>query len=153
MAPKRSREVTTEVSQTRPRSKPRVSQLLNITAASELFALEVDFKCYTEFFHGRDLVAGRRFSLSTLTTTGLEFEEKNSRAAMMLSNCETHSLDLGLAGETLVVTSLDLFGAIFEEKWDLERNRERRRTPNVENREQGFLERRKLLQKEEEGGS
>ena len=62
-------------------------------------------------------------------------------------------MDRGLAGDTAVVTSLDLFGAIFEKKWDLERNRERRRTPNVENREQGFLERRKLLQKEEEGGS
>ena len=34
---------------------------------------------------------------------------------------------------------MDLFGAIFEEKWDLERNRERRRTPNVENREQGIF--------------
>ena len=27
----------------------------------------------------------------------------------------------------------------FEEKWDLERNKERRRTPNVENREQGIF--------------
>ena len=31
---------------------------------------------------------------------------------MMLSNCETRGLDLGLAGETSAVTSLDLFEAI-----------------------------------------
>ena len=34
----------------------------------------------------------------------------------MLGNCETRSLDRGLAGETSVVTSLDLFGAIWDEK-------------------------------------
>ena len=76
MAPKRSREVTTEVSPTRPRSKPRVSQLPSIAAALELFSSEVSFRCYSEFFHGRDLVAGRRFNLSTLTAIGLLFEEK-----------------------------------------------------------------------------
>ena len=76
MAPKRSREVTAEVSPARPRSKPRVSQLLSITAALELFSSEASFQYYSEFFHGRDLVAGRRFSLSTLTATGLQFEEK-----------------------------------------------------------------------------
>ena len=45
-------------------------------------------------------------------------------------------MDLGLAGEISVVTSMDLFGAICEEKkWNLERNREKRRAQNVENRE------------------
>ena len=76
MAPKRSREVTTEVSSVRPRSKPRVSQLPNSAAALELFTSEVNFRRYSELFHGRDLVAGRRFNLSTLTATGLHFEEK-----------------------------------------------------------------------------
>ena len=76
MAPKRSREVTTEVSPARPRSKPRVSQLPSIAAAPELFSSEVNFRRYSEFFHGRDLVVGRRFNLSTLTAIGLLFEEK-----------------------------------------------------------------------------
>ena len=34
----------------------------------------------------------------------------------MLGNYETRSLDRGLAGKTSVVTSLDLFGAIWDEK-------------------------------------
>ena len=34
----------------------------------------------------------------------------------MLGNCETRGLDRGWAGETSVVTSLDLFGAIWDEK-------------------------------------
>ena len=76
MAPKRSREVTSEVSPTRPRSKPRVSQLPSTAAAPELFTSEVSFWRYSELFHGRDLVAGRRFKLSTLTAIGLHFEEK-----------------------------------------------------------------------------
>ena len=85
MAPKRSWEVTSEVSPARPKFKPRVSQLLSITAALELFASEVSFRCYSEFFHGRDLVVRRRFSLSTLTATRLEFEEK-------LTQCRLRSL-------------------------------------------------------------
>ena len=43
-------------------------------AVSEVFASEDDYRHYTELFHGRDLVVGRRFNLSTLTATGLEFE-------------------------------------------------------------------------------
>ena len=82
MAPKRSREVTAEVSPARPKSKPRVSQLLSITATLELFSSEASFRRYSEFFHGRDLVAGRRFSLSTLTTTGLQFEEKLTQCGL-----------------------------------------------------------------------
>ena len=85
MAPKRFREVTSAVSLARPKSKPRVSQLFNTTAALEVFASEADYKRYTELFHGRDLIAGRRFSLSTLTATGLEFEAK-------LIQCELRSL-------------------------------------------------------------
>ena len=76
MAPKRSREFTTEVSPARPRSKLRVSQLASTAAALELFTSEGSFRRYSELFHGRDLVAGRRFNLSTLTATGLHFEEK-----------------------------------------------------------------------------
>ena len=76
MAPKRSREVTTEVSPARPRSKPRVSQLPSTAAALELFTSEVSFRHYSELLHSRDLVAGRRFNLSTLTAIGLHFEEK-----------------------------------------------------------------------------
>ena len=44
--------------------------------ALELFTYEVSFRRYSELFHGRDLVAGRRFNLSTLTATELHFEEK-----------------------------------------------------------------------------
>ena len=73
MAPKRYREVTAEVLPVRPRSKPRVSQLPGVTAAPELFSSEASFWHYSEFFHGRDLVAGRRFNLSTLTATELLF--------------------------------------------------------------------------------
>ena len=40
----------------------------------EVFASEEDYRCYTELFHGRDLVVGRRFNFSTLTIMGLEFE-------------------------------------------------------------------------------
>ena len=76
MAPKRSREVTADVSPARPRSKPRVSQLPSTAAAPELFTSEGNFRRYSELFHGRDLVAGIRFNLSTLTATGLLFEEK-----------------------------------------------------------------------------
>ena len=76
MAPKRSREDTTVVSPARPRSKPRISQFLSTMAALEVFASEDDYKLYTELFYGRDLVAGRRFNLSTLTATGLEFEAR-----------------------------------------------------------------------------
>ena len=76
MAPKRSREVIAEVLPARPQSKPRVSQLPSIAAALELFSSQVCFRRYSEFFHSRDLVAGRRFKLSTLTATGLLFEEK-----------------------------------------------------------------------------
>ena len=36
----------------------------------------------------------------------------------MLSNYETRSLDRGRAGETSVVTSPDLFGAIWDEKME-----------------------------------
>ena len=36
----------------------------------------------------------------------------------MLSNCETRGLDRGLASETSVVTSLDLFEAIWDEKME-----------------------------------
>ena len=53
--------------------------------ALELFASEVEYRRYSEFFHGRDLVAGRRFNLFTLTATGLQFEEK-------LTQCELRSL-------------------------------------------------------------
>ena len=81
MAPKRSREVTAEVLPARPRSKPCVSQLPGVTAALELFSSEASFRRYSKFFHGRDLVAGRRFNLSTLTAADLQFEEK-------LSQCE-----------------------------------------------------------------
>ena len=45
-------------------------------AAPELFTSEGSFRRYSELFHGRDLVAGRRFNLSTLTAIGLHFEEK-----------------------------------------------------------------------------
>ena len=45
-------------------------------AAPELFTSEGSFRHYSELFHGRDLVVGRRFNLSTLTATGLHFEEK-----------------------------------------------------------------------------
>ena len=45
-------------------------------AALEFFSSEVNFRRYSELFHGRDLVAGRRFNLSTLTTIELLFEEK-----------------------------------------------------------------------------
>ena len=76
MALKKSREFTTEVSPARPRSKPRVSQLASIAAAPELFTSEGSFRRYSELFHGRDLVAGRRFNLSALTSTWLQFEEK-----------------------------------------------------------------------------
>ena len=76
MVPKRSQEDTSAISPARPMSKPRISQLVNTMAALEVFSLEEDYRCYTELFHGRDLVAGRRFSLSTLTATGLEFEVK-----------------------------------------------------------------------------
>ena len=76
MAPKRSREVTNEVLPARPKSKLRVSQLPCVTAALELFSSEASFRRYSEFFHGRDSVARRRFNLSTLTATGLQFEEK-----------------------------------------------------------------------------
>ena len=76
MALKRSREVTTEVSPARPRSKLRVSQLPSTAVAPELFTSEVSFRRYSELFHGRDLVVGRRFNLSTLTATKLHFEEK-----------------------------------------------------------------------------
>ena len=82
IAPKRSREVTSEVSSARPRSKPCVSQLLSITAALELFASKASFWHYSEFFHGRDLVAGRKFNLSTLTATGLQFEEKLTQCGL-----------------------------------------------------------------------
>ena len=54
-------------------------------AAPEVFSSEEDYRGYIELFHGRDLVAGRRFSLSTLTATGLEFEAK-------LTQCELRSL-------------------------------------------------------------
>ena len=37
-------------------------------------------------------------------------------ATTVLANWETRGLDQGLAGETSVVNSLDLFGAICEEK-------------------------------------
>ena len=46
------------------------------TAAPEVFASEANYKRYTELFHRRDLIVGRRFSLFTLTATGLEFEDK-----------------------------------------------------------------------------
>ena len=82
MAPKRSREVTAEVSPAKPRSKPRVSQLLSITVAPELLSSEASFRRYFEFFHGRDLIAGRRFSLSTLTAIGLQFEEKLTQCGL-----------------------------------------------------------------------
>ena len=87
MAPKRSREVTTEVSPARPRSKPRVSQFLSITVALELLSSKASFRRYSEFFHGRDLVAGGRFNLPTLTATGLQFEEK-------LTQCGLRSLTI-----------------------------------------------------------
>ena len=76
MAPKRSKEFTTEASLARPQSKLRVSQLASTAAAPELFPSEDSFWRYSELFHGRDLVVGRRFNLSTLTATGLHFEEK-----------------------------------------------------------------------------
>ena len=82
MALKRSREVTSVVSPTRPESKPRVSQLFSTIAALEVFASEAYYRCYTELFHERDLVAGRRFSLSTLTATKLEFEEKLTQCGL-----------------------------------------------------------------------
>ena len=37
---------------------------------------------------------------------------------MQLGNWETHSLDRGLARENSVVTSLDLFGVIWDEKME-----------------------------------
>ena len=76
MALKRSWEVTSIVSPARPKSKSRISQFFNTMVALEVFSSKEDFRRYTELFHGRDLVAGRRFSLSTLTATGLEFEAK-----------------------------------------------------------------------------
>ena len=82
MAPKRSREVTTEVLPARLRSKPRVPQLPGVTAASEIFSSEASFWRYSEFFHGRDLVAGRRFSLFTLIAIGLQFEEKLTQCGL-----------------------------------------------------------------------
>ena len=74
MPPKRSREDTSRVSPVRPRSKSCVSQLLSIMAIPEVFASEEDYRRYIELFHGRELIARRRFNLSTLTATGLEFE-------------------------------------------------------------------------------
>ena len=76
MAPKRSQEDTATVSPARPRSKLRISQLFSTMAAPKVFASEANYRCYTELFHGRDLVVGRRFNLSTLTATRLEFEDK-----------------------------------------------------------------------------
>ena len=76
MAPKRSREDTSVVSLARLRSKSRVSQLLSTMMALEVFASEDDYRHYTELFHGRDLVVGRRFNFSTLTIMGLEFEAR-----------------------------------------------------------------------------
>ena len=76
MAPKRSHKVTAAVSLARPKSKLHVSQLLSTMAALEVFASEEDYKHYTELFYGRDLIAGRRFNLSALTVTGLEFEAR-----------------------------------------------------------------------------
>ena len=37
---------------------------------------------------------------------------------MTPGSCETRGLDRGLAGKTSVVTSLDLFGAIWDEKME-----------------------------------
>ena len=54
-------------------------------AALEVFTSEEDFRRYTELFHERELVVGRRFNLSTLTTTRLEFEAR-------LIQCELQSL-------------------------------------------------------------
>ena len=76
MAPKRSREDTSVVSPARPKFKPRVSQLFSTMAALEVFISEDDYRRYTKLFYGRDLVAGRRFNLSTLTVRGLEFEAR-----------------------------------------------------------------------------
>ena len=76
MTHKRSRENTSAVSLARLSSKLRVSQLFNTMAAPEVFASEDDYRRYTELFHGRDLIAGRRFNLSTLTAMGLEFEAR-----------------------------------------------------------------------------
>ena len=84
-----NREETTVVSPAKPRFKPRISQLLSTMAAlgssTEDFASELDFRRYTELFHGCELVAGRRFNLSCLTTIGLQFEAK-------LVQCEIRSL-------------------------------------------------------------
>ena len=73
----------------------------------------------------------------------------------MLSNCETHSLVLGLVGETLAVTSLDLFGAIENEKigsW--EEQEVKRKAQEVKSREQrnfGNLAMKNALEMEEKG--
>ena len=82
MAPKRSQEDTTAVSPARPRSKPHVSQLFSSTVALKVFSSEAYYRHYTEFFHGRDLIASRRFSLSTLTAIRLEFEEKLTQCGL-----------------------------------------------------------------------
>ena len=59
---------------------------------------------------------------------------------MTPGSCETHGLDLGLAGKTSAVTSLDLFGAIWNEKigsWEEQGGEEG--TENGEQRAEEFL--------------
>ena len=65
---------------------------------------------------------------------------KRSGAAAKLGNWETRGLDLGLAGDSSVVTSLDLFWAIWNEKIEtLEEQGGEEGTENGEQRVEEFL--------------
>ena len=75
MAPKRMRQETEEDSLVKTNAKQRISQLLSTVLAlrstSEAFSTIADYLRYSDYFHEREIVFGRRFNLSCLSTTGL----------------------------------------------------------------------------------
>ena len=68
-----------DASPVKTNTKQKISQFFNTflvpSSTTEAFSSEADFTRYKTYFHRREIIFDRRFSLLCLSTTGLKFTE------------------------------------------------------------------------------